>query len=149
MTFRKENIHLIPNWFKSSCSQMCFLKLRKICLETSLLESLFNNVADLKAWNFIKKRLRHRCFPVNFMQFFKKPYLQNTSRWLLLLILCSNQSFIHWSHYVGFFLDFFSFVIDNCNYGILLKKCLKNKIFYFLQQFFTFYIYVVKKILPR
>ena len=30
-----------------------------------MLESLFNKFADLKAYNFIKKRLRHRFFPVN------------------------------------------------------------------------------------
>ena len=64
----------------------CFLKLCKIHLKTSLLESLFNNVAGLMAWNFIKKRLWHRYFPVNFLQFLKKPYLQNISGWLHLLI---------------------------------------------------------------
>ena len=30
-----------------------------------MLESLFKNVADLKAWNFIKKRPQNRCSPVN------------------------------------------------------------------------------------
>ena len=29
-----------------------------------MFESLFNKVAGLKAYNFIKKRLQHRCFPV-------------------------------------------------------------------------------------
>ena len=29
---------------------------------TTVLESLFNEVADLKVCNFIKKRLQHRCF---------------------------------------------------------------------------------------
>ena len=31
-----------------------------------MLESLFNKVAGLKAYNFIKKRFQHKCFPVNF-----------------------------------------------------------------------------------
>ena len=35
----------------------------------SVLESFFNKVASLKAYNFIKKRLRHRCFPVNIANF--------------------------------------------------------------------------------
>ena len=29
-------------------------------------ESLFSNVAGLKAYNFVKKRLQHRCFPEKF-----------------------------------------------------------------------------------
>ena len=32
--------------------------------KTSVLESLSNKIADLKAQNLLKKRLRHRCFPV-------------------------------------------------------------------------------------
>ena len=41
-------------------------------MKTSTLESHFNQVADLKACNFIKKRLQHRqlCFPTNFSQIF-------------------------------------------------------------------------------
>ena len=34
-----------------------------------MLESLFKNVADLKAWNFIKKSPQNRCFPVNIAKF--------------------------------------------------------------------------------
>ena len=34
-----------------------------------MLESLFKNVAGLKACNFIKKRPEHRCFPVNIAKF--------------------------------------------------------------------------------
>ena len=34
--------------------------------------------------NFIKKRLWHRCFPVNFAKFLRTPFLQNTSGRLLL-----------------------------------------------------------------
>ena len=32
-------------------------------------ESLFYKVADRQTWNFIKKRLQHRCFPVNIAKF--------------------------------------------------------------------------------
>ena len=31
----------------------------------------------LKAWNFIKKRLQHKCFPVNIVKFLRKPNLMN------------------------------------------------------------------------
>ena len=34
-----------------------------------LLESIFNKVAALQACIFIKKRLKHKCFPVNIAKF--------------------------------------------------------------------------------
>ena len=34
-----------------------------------MLDSIFNDVARLKACNFIKKRFQHRCFPVNNAKF--------------------------------------------------------------------------------
>ena len=37
-----------------------------------------------KACNFIKKRLWHKCFPLNFAKFLRIPFLQNTSERLLL-----------------------------------------------------------------
>ena len=44
---------------------------------------LFNKVAGRPA-TFLKRRLMHRCFPVNFAKFLRTPFLQNTSGWLLL-----------------------------------------------------------------
>ena len=37
-----------------------------------MLESLFNKVAGLRGWNFIK-RLQHRCFPGKFAKFLRRP----------------------------------------------------------------------------
>ena len=122
-----KNIQSILNHHKD---ELGFLKkLCKIHVKTSLLESFFNNVADFKAWNFNKKRLQHRLFLVNFPQFFKKPYLRTPLNDCPCWFLHSNQSFIHWSTFVCFFLHFISFTIDNCNYESLLRKCLKMKIF--------------------
>ena len=45
--------------------------------ETPVLKSLFNKVAGLKACSFIKKRLQHRCFPVNIAKFLRAPILKN------------------------------------------------------------------------
>ena len=42
-----------------------------------MLESLFNKYAGLKACNFIKKRLQHRCFP-NICEIFKNTYFYRT-----------------------------------------------------------------------
>ena len=38
----------------------------------------------MSACNFSKKRLWHRCFPIKFAKFLRKPFLQNTSGRLLL-----------------------------------------------------------------
>ena len=56
-----------------------------------MLESLFNKVVKLKPWNFIKKRLQHRCFPVNIATYLKTPILKNTCKWLLLKISYFDQ----------------------------------------------------------
>ena len=41
--------------------------------------SIYNKVAGVKTCNFIKKRLQHRCFPVNITKFLRAAFLQNTS----------------------------------------------------------------------
>ena len=47
--------------------------------------------------NFIKKRLQHRCFPVNIEEFLRTHFSQNTSR-RLLLYFCNNFSFERINH---------------------------------------------------
>ena len=42
------------------------------------------------ACNFIKKRLQHRCFLVNFTKFVRTPILQNIWKRLLLEFFCRN-----------------------------------------------------------
>ena len=49
-----------------------------------MLESLCNKVAGLHAWNFIKKKLQHRCFPINTANFLGIPFSIEHLRWLLL-----------------------------------------------------------------
>ena len=44
----------------------------------------FNKVAGLRPATLLKKRLQYRCFPVNFVKFLRTPFLQKTSRRLLL-----------------------------------------------------------------
>ena len=39
----------------------------------------FNKVAGLRALTLLKKRLWHKCFPVNFVNLPRKSFLQNTS----------------------------------------------------------------------
>ena len=50
-----------------------------------LYQSLFfNKIAGLRSATLLKKKLWHRCLPVNFAKFLRAPFLQNISRRLLL-----------------------------------------------------------------
>ena len=44
-----------------------------------ILKSLFNKVAGLKSCNFIKKRLQHTCFAVEFEKFLKTTFLRTAT----------------------------------------------------------------------
>ena len=73
--------------FRTSYSQMSFeigiLKVCNIQRKKPVLESLFSKVANLETYKFIKKRLQHRCFPVNI---FKEILFKEHHRWLLLYL---------------------------------------------------------------
>ena len=45
----------------------------------------FTKFTRLKPANLLKKRLYHRCFPVNFVEFLRTSFCQKTSKWLLLV----------------------------------------------------------------
>ena len=47
----------------------------------------FNKFASLRSATLLKKRLWHRCFPVNFVKFLRTPVLKNTSGRLLLTLI--------------------------------------------------------------
>ena len=49
-----------------------------------MLELLVKKVADLKACNFIKKRLQHRCFFVNIAILLRRVIFKNICEWLLM-----------------------------------------------------------------
>ena len=68
-----EAVALVSRWHSR-----CYHKIKPV------LESLFNKVAGLKAWNFIKNRLQHSCFPVKFAKFLRTPILKNICERLLL-----------------------------------------------------------------
>ena len=90
----------------SSSHQRCSLKkgvLRNFSKFTGkqLRHGLFlNKLAGLRLATLLKKSLWYKCFPVNFAKFLRKPFLQNTSRWLLLnsvvfqRIFCKRKIFI-------------------------------------------------------
>ena len=78
--------------------------------EKHLRSSLFfNKVAGLMPATLLKKRLQHRCFPVNFAKFLRTPFLQNTSRCVLLIGILP-------CHWILFFPEICSqyFVLIHC-----------------------------------
>ena len=52
----------------------------KVLQEYAGARVFFNKVAGLKSYNFIKSRLQHRCFPVNFCKFLRKTHPANNSK---------------------------------------------------------------------
>ena len=62
-------------------------KFRNIHKKTPVSVSLFNKVASLQTYNFIKKRLQHGCFPVNIAKFLRRAFLIEHLPWLPLHLL--------------------------------------------------------------
>ena len=95
--FKHNNEDIITTLNKSSY-QRCSIKkavLNNFAILTGkhVLESLFNKVAGLKAYNFIKKRRQSRCFSVNIAKFLRTATLKNTCE-RLLLTESKNFSFL-------------------------------------------------------
>ena len=72
--------HKIYQWI---CTEDHVLSLKKIYRASQFV--IFNpwKVPNSLA-TLLKKRLWHKCFPVNFTKFLRPPFLKNTSGWLLL-----------------------------------------------------------------
>ena len=89
---------------------------------------LFNKVAGLNPATLLKKRLWHRCFPVNFAKFFRTSFLQNTSGgWFKGCQRYSNIRFLNIYTHTKWFIPknlILSFMKDN---GVLLCNVKKNK----------------------
>ena len=67
-----EVINLQKQSFRCSSKQVSF-RISQILQENTCVGVFFSNVAGLKACIFLKKRLRHRCFPVKFAKFLRTP----------------------------------------------------------------------------
>ena len=65
-----------------------FLEISQNSLEKQVCQSLFfNKVAGLRPEPLLKKRPWHWCFPVNFANFLRTPFLTKQLQWLLLRIV--------------------------------------------------------------
>ena len=56
----------------------------KICSKFTGEQPWWSGISIKLQSSFIEIALRHGCSPVNLLQFFRTPFLRNTSRWLLL-----------------------------------------------------------------
>ena len=113
----------IPWHRRRSCHRSCSVKkgvLRNFAKFKGkhLCRSLFfNKVAGLRPATLLKKRLWHRFFAVNFKKFLRTPFLQKTSRRLLLqavkifLKIKLLSFFVYHATMVSFFLIMISVVI--------------------------------------
>ena len=61
--------------------------------KTPVPEYLFLKRYRPQTYKFIKKRLWHRCFPMNFAKFLRAPIFTEHLRWLLLKQLLATDSF--------------------------------------------------------
>ena len=85
--------------YTEAVSQRC--SINKVFLEisqepqenTCARVSFFNKVASLRFATLLKKRLWHRCFPLNFAKFLRTSFLTEHLRWLLLNIYKNSFEF--------------------------------------------------------
>ena len=88
--------------------------------------SLLNKVPGLKACNFIKERLHHRCFPVNIAKLLRKVFFIEHLRWLLLVQECHCSVFVTNFHF--FVWNIFNFFCPRTSSEVLetvAKLCFK------------------------
>ena len=69
-----------PTTYTEAVVQRCSVKKGALKIfpkftEKHLCDCLFNEEAGLRPATLLKSRLWHRCFPVNFANFFRKPFL--------------------------------------------------------------------------
>ena len=72
-------------------SEKMFFKNEQISQGNTCVGVFFNNVAGLKACNFIKKWLQHMCVPAKFAKFLRTPFLRKHLQWLLLILVVTNR----------------------------------------------------------
>ena len=113
-------------FYKKSCSENVAIFSGK-----HLRWSLFLTKLQAHACNFIKKRLQHRCFPVNIAKFLREPTLKNICERLLLYF---TTVFLLWDQDQILFLTLFfisllflSKPVTKRNKGSRLKFCRRNR----------------------
>ena len=111
--FTKKNVYLILLWFRSNRLYIfCKLGVPKNFAkftEKYLCWSLF--LKGLMTWNFIKKRIQHMYFPVNFEKFFRKTLFTDHLRMTTCLIPLFQPTFYVLITLFSFSLHFFLLLV--------------------------------------
>ena len=87
-TFFKEHLRLGERAVVQRCSvKKVFLEISQNLQENTCARvSFFNEDAGLRPATLFKKRLWHRCFPVDFVKFLRTPFFIEHLWWLLLIM---------------------------------------------------------------
>ena len=111
--WKKEYENQIKNFFWTLFNDivLCIIN-SSVCFQKQLSEVFYENccwseAVVLKACNFIKKRLQHRCFQVNIAKFLRTPIFKNICKRLLLYFM--------WNHCL------FLVIIKNTCWGVIVK----------------------------
>ena len=113
------------------------------------MKSLFNKVASLQACNFIKKRLQHRCFLVNFAKILRAPILKNICERLHLSItkrwsICWSQSVYFWSEQTNVQIKWIKGPLSGLRQFPTIEsplKIMKNAFYFILKALFVLEIF--------
>ena len=104
-----------------------FLKISQISQENTCAGLFLNKAAALQACNLIKKRLQHRCFPVKFAKFLRRPIWRTSANdWSkdmsiinaninVHIFLHENDVIFRWPYqFYDFGTVYLSFYLANC-----------------------------------
>ena len=91
--FKKYRSSRLQMYFRKGVKNFAMFTGKNLC-------SLFDKYADLKACNFIKIRLQHRCFPVKFAKFLKTLFFTDNIGWLLLEISHELSLYCIWEQWM-------------------------------------------------
>ena len=114
---------------KSECTQSVL----KMCIVVTFIE--FSNTVALflsSGLSLLKKKLWHRCFPVNFANFFGTPILQNIFARLLLNIMSTKKSFYAMGSWNSWFNSFIIHLENGKSISSERTKFLSKESFQFI-----------------
>ena len=133
-----KNKYFLKNPVSEAVARWCsvkkvFLEISQNLQENTCVRVFFNKVAGLRPATLLKKSLWHRCFPVNFAKFLRKPFFKEHLRWLILQFKSNMyESFIELIHKLSmcFFLPCILTYVQSSNkhHWIKFKICSKSNI---------------------
>ena len=100
--FSFEFCKILKTSFKHYYTLQLFLKLFNTYRKTPVSSLFCNKVAGLRPATFLKKRLQHRCFPVNIAKFLRAPISRiSANGYLYILFIIFTPFFVSLSNLVG------------------------------------------------